>query len=101
MGIQETLERKFFILYVSTNPFPLQLQENIFLSLVATKHIVTEIQSAFGFLRVHGEFEYCNLISSYSGVSGDEMLLGNDEIERQLKCKICDMGLCILRCSEQ
>jgi hypothetical protein len=77
---------------------PLQLQENIALSVIVTKHIITEIQSAFGFPRVHSEFKYHNFISSYSG---DEILLGSGEIERQQKCKIHGVGLCILGCFEE
>jgi hypothetical protein len=36
-------------------------------------YIITEIQSAFSFLWVHSEFEYCGFISSYNG---NETLFG-------------------------
>jgi hypothetical protein len=62
MGIQERLERKFFVSYINPNK-----------KIVPTSRwkpnacITAEIQTALHVLLVHGVFGYCNFMSSYSG----------------------------------
>jgi hypothetical protein len=90
MGIQEILQRKFFVSYISPKPFHCSCKKILpFLWSQPNACIVAEIRSAFSFLRVHSEFKYHSFISSYNG---NETRF-EDEIERQLKCKIRDMGL--------
>jgi hypothetical protein len=63
IGIKVRLERKFCFVHQG-QALPLQLQENIVVSMVTTKRIVPEIQSALSFSWVHSEFEYCSFTSS-------------------------------------
>jgi hypothetical protein len=72
--IQERLERKFFVLYISAKPFHCNCKKILpVLWSQPNACIVAEIQGAFSFLWVHSEFEYCSFISSYNG---NEMSFG-------------------------
>jgi hypothetical protein len=70
----------------------LQLQENIALSKVANKHLHS----------VFCEFILIlNIVVSYHHAIAMKRCLGDDETERQLKCKLCDLELCFLVCFKE
>jgi hypothetical protein len=62
------LEGKFFVPYFSAKPFHCSCKRILpFLWSQPNTCTVAEIQSAFSFLQVYSEFEYCSFILSYNG----------------------------------
>jgi hypothetical protein len=42
-----------------------------------------------------------NIVVSFYHTTAMKRGLEDDEIERQLKCKVCDVGLCFLKCFKE
>jgi hypothetical protein len=62
MAVQGRLQGKFFVPFLSAKPFHCH-----FLKSQTNTCIIAEIQRAFSFLWVHGEFKYFSFISSWKG----------------------------------
>jgi hypothetical protein len=95
MGIQERLGRKFF---VSSAPSPSIAAARKYCPFYGRNQtLALDLRC-----RVHSIFCYfiVNLVSFHPTMAMKHRL-EDDEIERQLKCKICDVGLCILGCFEE
>jgi hypothetical protein len=74
MAFQKRLEGIFLVSYFRAKPFHCSCKRILpFLQSQTNVCIVAEIQSAFSFLLIHNEFEYCSFISLYNG---NETLFG-------------------------
>jgi hypothetical protein len=60
--------------------------------------IIGDIQNAFSYLEF---IVNSNIVVTFHHKMAMRFLLEYDEIERQLKCKIRDVGMCIIRCFEE
>jgi hypothetical protein len=96
MAIQERLERKFIISYISAKPFCCSYKRT--LSILWSQTNASELE-----YRMHSVF--CvfilnfNIVVSFHHAMAMKCRLEDDEIEKQLKCKKCDAD--ILRCLEE
>jgi hypothetical protein len=95
MAFKERIEGEFFIPYFSAKPLHSRCKRILpFLWSQPNACIIAEI--------VHSVFcEFIvnlNIVVSFHHKMAMQRCFGNDEIERQLKCKICDMVLYMFGC---
>jgi hypothetical protein len=85
MGIQERLERKFFVSYISAKPFHCSCKK--ILSFLLCKQMLALLLR----YRVHSVFceliVNSNTIVSFHHTMAMKHSFADDEIERKLKCK--------------